>query len=96
VTCVVSLAVPLKDGVVLFDGDTGWFNVTVGAAVSTVNVTGRLVPAGFPRELGWVAIAVYVCFPLNKAGLASPEVQAPPVPLAVAVEMTEPPVLSPA
>jgi hypothetical protein len=52
VTAVVSLAEPVKDGVVSFDGDSGWFNVTVGEAVSTVNVTGALTPAGFPSELG--------------------------------------------
>ena len=42
VTGVVSVAVPLKDGVALSDGDSGMFSVTVGAAVSTVKVTGRL------------------------------------------------------
>jgi hypothetical protein len=30
---VLSLAVPVKDGVVLFDGDFGGFNVTVGGAM---------------------------------------------------------------
>jgi hypothetical protein len=52
VTVVVSLAEPVKEGMVLFDGDSGWFNATVGDAVSTVNVTGPLTPAGFPSELG--------------------------------------------
>jgi hypothetical protein len=41
---VVSLAVPVKAGVVLLDGDSGEFKVTLGAAVSTVNVTAALVP----------------------------------------------------
>jgi hypothetical protein len=59
VTLVVSLAVPLNDGVVLFDGVLGVFSVTCGGPVSIVKVTGALFPAGFPRELGCVAIAVY-------------------------------------
>jgi hypothetical protein len=58
VTVVVSLASPLNDGLVLFDGDAGLFNVTVGEAVLTANVTLLLLPAGFPNELGWVATAV--------------------------------------
>ena len=49
VTRVESLAVPLKDGVVLSEGDLGEFNVTVGAAVSTVNVTGELIPVSDVR-----------------------------------------------
>jgi hypothetical protein len=59
VTAVVSLAVPVKDGVVSLEGDLGVLSVTLGAAVSTVNVTGALRPAGSPNELGSVAIAVY-------------------------------------
>ena len=93
-TGVVSLAVPVNDGVTLFDGDAGWRSVTVGGAVSTAKVTGLLVPAGLPSELGCVAIAVYC--PLASTGLALPEVQLPPVPAAVAVETTEPPTLDPA
>ena len=59
VTAVVSLAVPVKDGVRLFDGEVGCASVTVGAAVSIVNVAGALCPSGFPTsELGSVAIAV--------------------------------------
>jgi hypothetical protein len=58
VTGVVSLANPVKDGVVSLEGDFGWFSVTSGDAVLTVNVTGSLVPAGLPSELGWVATAV--------------------------------------
>jgi hypothetical protein len=57
-TWVWSLASPLKDGFVLFDGDGGPVSVTVGEAVLIVNVTLLLLPAGFPSELGWVAIAV--------------------------------------
>jgi hypothetical protein len=49
VTGLVSLAVPVKDGVALLDGDLGEFNVTVGAAVFTVNVTGELVPVSDAR-----------------------------------------------
>jgi hypothetical protein len=58
VTVVVSLASPLKDGFVLFDGDGGWLNDTVGDAVLTTNVTLLLLPSGFPSELGCVATAV--------------------------------------
>jgi hypothetical protein len=54
----VSLALPVNDGVVSFDGDGGLFNVTVGEAVLTTNVTLLLLPAGFPNELGCVATAV--------------------------------------
>jgi hypothetical protein len=43
VTGVVLLAVPVKDGVVLFDGDAGEFNVTLGAAASAVNITGDTI-----------------------------------------------------
>jgi hypothetical protein len=38
VTGVVSLAVPLKDGAVFFDGEVGCSSVTVGASVPMVNV----------------------------------------------------------
>jgi hypothetical protein len=58
VTGVVSLAVPVKDGVLLLDGEGGVLSVTVGGAVSTTNVTWLLLPGGFPSELGWVAVAV--------------------------------------
>src|SRR5664280_2638916 len=61
---------------------------TAGGNVSTVNVTGLLTPAGFPGEPAWVAVAVYC--PVSRAGLALPEFQLPPVPVAVAVETTEP------
>ena len=40
----MSLAVPVKDGVVSLDGDAGCFRVTVGEAVSTVNVLTALSP----------------------------------------------------
>ena len=93
-TVVVSLAVPLNDGVVLFDSGGGCSKVTVGEVVSTTNVTGELVPVGFPSELSWLAIAVY--FPLGSAGLALPDVQAPPVPVAVALETIEPFAVAPA
>ena len=90
---MVSLAVPVKDGVVLLDG-TSWFSATLGVVVSTVKVTGELVPVGFPSELGWVASAVYC--PLGSAGLALLEVQAPPVPVADAVETAVPLAVAPA
>jgi len=51
-TLVVSLAEPLNRGVVSFDGDGGWFSVTVGELVSTTNVTGELLPGELPSELG--------------------------------------------
>ena len=56
VTGVMSLAAPVKDGVVLLEGEVGEFKVTVGAAVKlvfTVNETGGLVP---------VSEAKLVCF----------------------------------
>ena len=86
---MVSLAEPLNDGAVLLDGDFTGSNVTVGEVVSTTNVTGELVPAGFPSELVWLATAVYVCFPLARLGFALPEVQLPPVDVAVALETSE-------
>ena len=84
----MSLADPVKDGVVLLEGDFTGFKVTAGELVSTTNVTGELVPAGFPSELGCVATAVY--WPLESAGLALLDVQPPPSGVAVAVEMTVP------
>ena len=51
VTAVVSLAKPVKDGVVSFDSGVVWLSVTTGEAVSTVNVTGgSLTPPGFPSS----------------------------------------------
>ena len=58
VTGVVSVAVPLNDGFVLFECDIGWSSVTDGAVVSTVNVTRVLSPVGLPSELCWVATAL--------------------------------------
>jgi hypothetical protein len=58
VTVVVSLALPVNDGVVSLDGDAMEFNDTPGDAVLTTKVTLLLLPSGFPRELGCVAIAV--------------------------------------
>ena len=52
VTGVMSLAAPVKDGVVLLEGEVGEFKVTVGAAVKlvfTVNKTGGLVPVSEAR-----------------------------------------------
>src|SRR6476660_9806980 len=58
------------------------------AGGETVNVTGPLLPAGFPSELACVATAVYC--PAVRAGLASPDVQPGLVPAAIAVETTVP------
>jgi hypothetical protein len=76
-TGVVSLAVPVKDGVWLLDGDSGGFNVTLGAAVSTVNVTGALVPVSALR-LVCVARTVYVS---SARGSTGPRNHAPPKPI---------------
>ena len=78
----------------LLDGDAGAVKVTLGEAVSTMNVTGALTPAGLPAELVWVAVAVYT--PLASAGLASPDVQLPAVADAVAVARTVPVAVGPA
>src|SRR5438128_11270645 len=94
VTEVVSLAEPLNDGAVLLEGDFGWLNVTVGEVVSTMNVRGWLTPEGFPSELSCVATAVY--WPLERAGLALPDTQAPLVPGAVALDTTAPVAVAPA
>ena len=54
-----------------------------------VNVTGPLLPGVSPTiEFSWVATAVYC--PLARAGLALPDAQVAPVPVAVAVETTVP------
>src|SRR5438128_1517698 len=58
-TEVVSLAVPVNDGVVSLEGDFGWANVTVGEAVSTVKVTGGSLRPVSVRMLVCVACAVY-------------------------------------
>jgi hypothetical protein len=84
VTGVVSLAVPVNDGCGLFDsGLTNGFKLTLGDSVSTMKVTGALVPGELPIELACVAVAVYV--PRGRAGAACPDVHVPPVPIAVAV-----------
>src|SRR5207249_3764972 len=93
-TGVVSLAEPLKVGAVSFDGDFGAFKVTVGEVVSTMKVTALLLPGGFPSELSCTATAVYC--PLESGGLALPDVQAPPVPVAVAVATSAPLAAAPA
>ncbi|MCW3028078.1 MAG: hypothetical protein JWN81_1289 [Solirubrobacterales bacterium] len=56
-TWVVSLALPLKDGFVLFDSDGGPVSVTVGEAVLIENSTVALVPGSLPSEVDWVAYA---------------------------------------
>src|SRR5208283_1328820 len=83
------------DGNHLNDAEGGRTNagVTAGASVTT-NVTGALLPAGFPSELSCVATAVYC--PLPRAGLASSEVQPAPVPVAVALETRVPLAVAPA
>ena len=57
-TVVVSLAVPLNDGVESFVGEETVFNVTTGLAVCTVNVRSRLKPGPLPNELSCSATAV--------------------------------------
>ncbi len=87
------MAVPVNDGAVTLDGDSGWSNVTVGEFVSTLKVTGGLLPVGFPSELGWYATAVY--WPFDRSGVTVPEVQLPPVPGALAVDTGVPSVFVP-
>jgi hypothetical protein len=69
-------------------------DATGGGGVGvTVNVTGPLLPVGLPYELSWEATAVYC--PSGSAGLAGPEVQAAPVPVALAAETIVPFALAP-
>ena|SRR5947209_5801189 len=86
VTGLVSLAVPVNDGVATFERClSAGFNVTVGAVVSTMKVTGTLVPSGLPvMELFCDATAVYVCLPVLSADLSGPEVHASPTGVALA------------
>ena len=58
VTSVFSLAVPSKDGFLLFDGDGGATIVTTGASVLTSKLTSLLLPSPLPSELFSVANAV--------------------------------------
>src|SRR5437879_5212922 len=91
VTPVVSLAVPVNEGVALLDGDLGDVMLTVGALVSRMKVTGALVPSGFPRSaLFWIATAVKLCLPAASAGLTGPELHTPPAGVAVASATTVP------
>jgi hypothetical protein len=70
-------------------------DATGGGGVGiTVNVTGPLLPVGLPYELSWEATAVYC--PSGRAGLAGPETQPAPVPVAVAAETIVPLVVAPA
>jgi hypothetical protein len=95
VTVVVSVAVPVNDGVVLFDsGLASAFNVTFGDSVSTMKVTGALVPGELPIALVWVAVAVYV--PRVRAGAAGFDAHEPPAPSAKAVARTGPVAVFPA
>ena len=48
---VVSLAVPLNDGVVSFER-AGWLSVTSGGEASKLNMDGRVTLA-FPEPAGW-------------------------------------------
>ena len=72
----------------LFVGECGGASVTSGGFVSTKKLTVELAPSGLPIELGCFAITLYC--PLFSVGLAAPEVQAAPVPAAVAVATTLP------
>src|SRR5947209_7392556 len=87
---VMSLALPVKDGVALLIRVGEAFNATLGAPGSTSKWIGALAPVGFLRELSWVAIAVYACCTLSSAGVAAAEVQAPESGVAVAVAIGEP------
>jgi hypothetical protein len=89
------MALPLNAGVLLLERNAGEFKVTVGGVVLTTNVTDALRPAGFPSGLSCVATAVKVCRPVESAGFALPEVQLPPVPVAVALETSVPSALVP-
>ena len=84
----------MNDGVVSFEGDSGLLRVTVGEAVSTVNVTGLLTPFGAPEGafLGGDGCVL----PPPRAGLAASEAEPPPVPAAVAVATADPLTVAPA
>src|SRR5439155_21206547 len=84
VTLVRSLAVPWKTGAFSFVGERGGASVMLGARVSTPNAIGAVV-VEFPAASVSVAATVYVFLPSLSGGLTGGEVQAPPVPLAVAV-----------
>ena len=86
VTGAWSLAVPENAGTLFGDGDGSALSVTVGGAVSTMNVTCRLWPGGLPIALCCTASAVNT--PLLRAGEARSEIQLPPLAVAVAVEST--------
>src|ERR1039458_7675424 len=73
----------MKVGVESFDNAATGSRVTTGGVVSTVNVTGELLPSGFLSELSWVARAGYVP---SASAFASPDSHAPRVPIAVAVD----------
>src|SRR6266436_1113622 len=94
VTVVVSVAVPVNDGVALFDSLAGGSNVTFGDSVSMTKVTGALVPGELPIALVWVAVAVYV--PRGRAGAAGFDAHEPPAPSAKAVARTGPVAVFPA
>ena len=51
VTGVVSLALPLNDGVVFPDLDAGWLSLTCGEAVLTTKPIEPLLPGALPIEL---------------------------------------------
>src|ERR1700724_1362008 len=92
VTALVSVAVPVNDGVATLDRGFGWgLRVTVGAAVSSLSVTGALVPSGLPNsELFCDAIAVYVCAPAGSGVFSGLEVHDSPAGVAVASETIAP------
>ena len=58
VTVVGSLAVPENEGIVAFDGVSGWAIVTAGGSVLTSKNTEPLLPSGFSTPLFAVAKAV--------------------------------------
>ena len=53
-----SLAVPLNDGLVSFDGEGTATSDTSGGLVLTTNVRASLLPVAFPSELASSATAV--------------------------------------
>ncbi len=83
-TVVLSVASPLKVGVGSLDGVAMASSVTVGERVSTMKVRSSLNPGPLPNELSCSATALYSCLPSDRGGLACPDVQAPPVPVAAA------------
>src|ERR1700683_934329 len=86
-TSVSAVAVPLNDGVVALEGDSGCSNVTAGDLVTTSKVIAALVPGWLPSPLGSLARAVYS--PSVRPGLTSADSHEPAltVPLTTATSV---------